>query len=227
MLILGLDTSSAQGQLCLLENSKILSHLRWTKEGSHSELITDKLSQALRESNKQIKDIQEIYCGIGPGSFTGIRVGVSFAKSLAFSLNLKVIPVNSLMALALSCSEDGSVISLIDAQKNSFFLSRFKKEKKNLEVYEENLTVSIDDLKKYLSEKAHCCGDGFPRYKNLLDSGAKSLLLFKDENQYFDMTQVILWNSENKKIKSLSWAELQAFYIRPSSAEEKLQQKTT
>ena len=225
MIYLGVDTSSAQGQLCILRDDELLAQKKWMKQGSHSEVITDQFIELLNEAQLSIEDIQQIYCTTGPGSFTGIRVGLSFCKSLAYSFNLSLVPVNSLFALALSSKKMGSIVSLIDAQKNTFFVSLFKKDKDNITTLEQDKTVSIKDIQSLIKEKSICCGEAYTRYEKFLDPQALELLSYDDEAKYIDISSVILWNLKSKSLQPISWQEFQPHYIRASAAEEKLKQK--
>ncbi|MEM7646756.1 MAG: tRNA (adenosine(37)-N6)-threonylcarbamoyltransferase complex dimerization subunit type 1 TsaB, partial [Pseudomonadota bacterium] len=82
---LAIDTCSPQGSLCLFDDHSLIATEDWEKEGSHSEEITIRFQKILSENNRNLSEISKLYCVVGPGSFTGIRVGINFAKTIAYA----------------------------------------------------------------------------------------------------------------------------------------------
>ena len=239
---LAFDTSQTQGQMLLLKNDKILHFLTWNKEGSHSELITLKFQELcdLISLKTQSKDrdslkfpvdlktsgiktyekfrIERIYCVCGPGSFTGCRVAVIFAKTLAYSLNCHVVPINSLDLLSLNCSDESRpVLSCIDARKNSVFASLYKKRKSVFK----NKLLPIQKLDEFIKEEVSVCGEGLNRYKDFIPSSMRKYI--KQEPQWgkTDLKKYFENPFFKENEKEISWIDLKPLYIKKSAAEEK------
>ena len=85
---LAVNTSHSQAEILLFKDENTYFSRKWEKERSHSEVITSEFSKILEIANAKISDIAKIHCVVGPGSFTGVRVGVSFCKTLAYSQSL-------------------------------------------------------------------------------------------------------------------------------------------
>ena len=150
---LAVNTSFSQAEIALGKNSLIAASITWEKQGSHSELITQKFLQIMADTSITLNDVDHIYCVIGPGSFTGLRVGVNFCKSLAYARNCLLTPINSLEFLASACDQkDRKVLSLIDAQKNSVFYSIFDQD---LSTIVANKVLWLKDLPTFLKNEKY------------------------------------------------------------------------
>ena len=123
------------------------------------------VSKLIEQSNIKLKDIDLIACDVGPGSFTGIRIGISTIKAIAMSLNVPVVSVTSLEALACNVQniDCKTICSLIDARNNQVYSGIFDKEYNLLEEY---INTIIKALKKY--EDIVFVGDGTVIHKELL-----------------------------------------------------------
>ena len=122
MLWILIDTSSNLNALLLIENGQILCQKQFASNRA-TETLLPFLIQMLEEFQKDKKEIKFIAVGIGPGSFTGTRIGVITAKALAAGLGILVYPFNS---LALYAKPDGEYALIRDAKSGSFFVSLFR-----------------------------------------------------------------------------------------------------
>lgn len=225
-LTLAVNTSQSQAQLALFLDEQMLADETWSKAKSHSEVITLALEKLLSKTQKSLSDITDIAVVVGPGSFTGLRVGVNFAKSLAFSYELPCRPINSLrLEVASQELKPGPVAAFMDAQKNSVFMSLFEKAGEKLEPVFENQVVPIAKLSELIQKPTPTCGDGLKNYFNFLEPQLKKFLIEGDVKQanllHMHKEPVALLNSKN-----LSWFEVQPFYIKASAPEEKLNPTT-
>ncbi len=218
---LALDTSQSQGQMLLLKEDKVLYFLSWDKEGSHSELITLKFQELCDLASIGVQDITKIYCVCGPGSFTGCRVAVAFARALACSLDCVLTSINSLDLLSLNCFiETRPVLACIDAQRNSVFASFYKKDGNLFK----NKLLSVESLDEFIKEEVSLCGEGLDRYKNFINPSVKKYLkqdprwIKADLRKYFEKPHF------RKFEKEISWMNLKPVYIKASAAEEKRKQ---
>lgn len=216
---LAVNTTETHGELALFENSNLVTQQRWQRDQSHSEVITKAyLSLMTSVDPKQLK---RIFCIVGPGSFTGIRVGVNFVKSLSYSLNLPIYSINTLELLAYRAwgEKTNSVVSVIDAQKNSVFLSHFKKTNQHLQPQSELQVIPIENIAPFIQDDTTYVGQAFERYRNLVDSKFKTKLDVPEKLISSSLSD--LWLIPENRFTLNSWETLQPLYIKASSAEEK------
>lgn len=242
MFLLSVDTSSPKGSLSIAQlnkNSfKTLSHKEWlsSKEAkkSHSEVITIYLQEALKEAQINLAQLNLILCGVGPGSFTGIRVAVNFAKSLAFSLNIKLVPISSLTSLAQinikkvipSPTQSEALLPLIHAFSKKIYLASYQVN--DLTPLLIKQVINYHQLEELLNTQKihtwHVSGDAYPLFEQYFSDTIKKKLKIYPKILYpnsLDMVELFLGKQEEHK--KLNWKEFLPLYIRKSSAEELLE----
>jgi len=141
MKVLGIETSTDQGSVALLEDGRLLGEFLWNLPRSHSQKLILSIEALLRILGIELKEIEAICVGLGPGSFTGLRIGLSVAKGLAFSLGAKIVGISSFDALALDFTKKDRLCILSDAKRNLLFCGLYEKGKR------------IGDLKALLPEE--------------------------------------------------------------------------
>ena len=125
MLILGISTSSNIASVALSKDAECIKELNINNNKTHSETLLPLINELLSETNIKLQDINLIACDNGPGSFTGIRIGISTVKAIAESLNIPVIAVSSLEGLAYNIHDSECICSLIDARNNQVYCGLF------------------------------------------------------------------------------------------------------
>lgn len=149
MISLVIDTCTNNVVIGLLKDKEIIDQKNEINDKSLSTNFAVWVKELLDKNNLQPEDINNIFVAIGPGSFTGIRVGVTFAKVLAWSLNIKVIPFSSLELIA-STSDKDVIVPLIDARRDYVFAGVYDKELNSLMEDKYILLTDLqDELKKY------------------------------------------------------------------------------
>ena len=123
--ILSIETSSSVCGISVIENDIVLSNVEDNTPRRHIENLPKFLKISLEKSNKRINQIDAIAVSIGPGSFTGLRIGLGFAKGLAFSHSLPIIPVPSLLSLAFSINEDKPPSGVLHSHSRKIFYQEF------------------------------------------------------------------------------------------------------
>lgn len=149
MISLVIDTCTNNVVIGLLKDKKVIDQKSEINDKSLSTNFTVWVQELLNKNNLEPNDIDTIFVAIGPGSFTGIRVGVTFAKVLAWSLKKKVIPISSLELIA-STSDVDVIVPLIDARRDYVFAGIYDKDLNSL--MEDKyilLTDLLEELKKY------------------------------------------------------------------------------
>ena len=213
MYALAIDTSQSKGQMLLLKDDKILHNSIWHKKSSHSEFITVKLMELCNKAKIETCDIKKIYCVCGPGSFTGSRVAVNFAKTLAYGCNGRLVSINSLDLLSLSCSANPPrpILACIDALKNSIFASFYDIQNKSIF---KNQWMTVQDLDSFIKEQTYLCGQGLDRYKDLVSESTQKLLKQDSEWLTADLKNYFKKPFFRNKEREISWTQLQPLYIK-------------
>lgn len=181
MKILAIDTSSSVCSVAILEDDKLIDKNELDDGRTHSENLMPLLDELLKRNSLDIKEINLIACTVGPGSFTGIRIGVATIKPIAEVLNIKVASVMSLEALARNVENKETIVSLIDARNNQVYCGIFDKEyNKKDEYIADDINEVIKVLEKY--ENITFVGNGAVLHKELLTSALKNVE-FSSENK--------------------------------------------
>tara|TARA_B100001109_G_scaffold83958_1_gene68494 strand:+ start:1758 stop:2417 length:660 start_codon:yes stop_codon:yes gene_type:complete len=129
-LILNIETSSKNCSVSLSIEGNLLSNFDIEEDKyRHSELLTTSIKDILDQNNYSVKDLSAVAVGIGPGSFTGLRIGFSVAKGLCYPHNIKLIGISSLKILANSINQNfREVISLVKDKGEFFYITKFDNE---------------------------------------------------------------------------------------------------
>lgn len=217
MLTLTLDTSTHRGTVALGKNGSILAECSWDKESSHSEKLVTEIAKLFKTAGCELKDTQQIICGIGPGSFTGIRVALSFARTLANSNQLSVIAVEACWAIALNAVNTTVPISVVlNAQKNMYFYGDYQWNGTILETLHTSMLVSTEDFIK-LAPTHHSWITNVPEFFSQQKIPISNVEPFPSAAKIY--AQVF---HHPQKHKEIHWQELNPLYLRASAAEEVL-----
>ena len=127
-LILNFETSSKNCSVTLSSEGKLISNFDLEDDKyRHSELLTSTIKDILTQNNISAKELSAVAIGIGPGSFTGLRIGFSVAKGLCYPHKINLIGISSLKILASSIKNDsGDIIPMINDKGNFYYLSTFE-----------------------------------------------------------------------------------------------------
>ena len=153
--------------------------------------------------------------GVGPGRFTGVRVGVSFAKTLSFVLHVPVYPVSSLKILAESqIGQEKPILVLLNAFKNSLYMALYQKKGPKLEeLIPPSITLPAD-LSKKIFEECICVGDAYSVYKHLMSSDLKTKIKV-EENIFPEIKYMAsLLQREFDAANYIHWKALEPVYLR-------------
>ena len=153
MKILGIDTSSMAASVAVIEDNKLICEYTINTKKTHSQKLMPMIENMLGLSDLNVREIDAIAVCEGPGSFTGLRIGMATAKAIAHVNDIPVIGVNSLEALAANMNLcDKKICSILDAQRNQVYTGRYQYEGTKLVEIKEIGIQQIDELLEELSQ---------------------------------------------------------------------------
>mgnify|MGYP003467690097 FL=1 len=135
MLVLSLDTTTRFGSVALVDGKKLLAELNYLSPSTHSRQVFEALEALSKITGKKISEVDGLAVAAGPGSFTGIRIGLSLIKSLSLASGRPVAAVSALTALArkLLCPEIKIIAPAIDARKGEIFACLYQADRSELQ----------------------------------------------------------------------------------------------
>ena len=146
-MIFYIDTSSSFLYTALYNDGDIISEKKLNLGKDLSKYTVDEVNKMFLEVNVKPSDIKKIIVVNGPGSFTGIRIGITLAKLMAFCLNIPIITISSLEAMKESIKTDKLIVPIINARHNSCYAAIYDNQK----VIQEGIYMSLDKLKLILT----------------------------------------------------------------------------
>lgn len=132
MISLFIDTSLSDVSIALVKEGKLLSSIHNNIPGEHSIYVTKYIEDILNNNKLSPKDINEIIIVNGPGSFTGIRIGVTIAKIFAYLTNIRIVSITTLQAKVIG-KKGKYLLSLIDAKHNNYYIGLYEQDYNKLE----------------------------------------------------------------------------------------------
>jgi tRNA threonylcarbamoyladenosine biosynthesis protein TsaB len=170
MLTLAIDTSTKSVSIALLRDSDILSEIFFNLDVNHSLVLLPALDDLLRLSNIQAGEIDLFACTMGPGSFTGLRVGASTIKGLALATGKPIAGVSTLEALAFNIvSPEISICPMLDAKKDQVYTALYRTGRNySLERIESERVTDVRIFLQCIDEDVIFVGDGAAKYAGLI-----------------------------------------------------------
>jgi len=168
--ILHIETSTKNCSVSIANCGELISLKEInTGEYSHAEMLHPLINEALLESKLTIKDIEAIAVGKGPGSYTGLRIGVSAAKGLCFANEIPLISINSLEILAQSITIDSGLITpMIDARRMEVYAAIYDKNHNSVRETKAEIIDSHSFLDELQNQKVYFLGDGAKKCKEII-----------------------------------------------------------
>lgn len=185
MYILGIDTATKVCGVAVINEEQLIVEKFLNNQRTHSQNIIPLIKQAVKEAGIEPKELGGIAVTKGPGSFTGLRIGMTVAKSLAQVLNIPVIGVSTLKTLALNVlGVPGLICPILDARKKQVYAGVYYDREGKLEILEEPMVIAIEDLLsnlKKIDREVTFLGDAVPVYSSVITEilGPKALFAGK------------------------------------------------
>lgn len=172
MIVLSIDSSSKVATVALLNDDTLLGEYVINDKREHSVLLMPMIENLLKDCELTINDIDGFVVSKGPGSFTGLRIGMATVKGLSMGSNKPYLSISSLDALAYSLVNfDGIICPIMDALRDSVFTCMYKSSNGELSKIIDYSALSLDELVEVLQQKDEpviFTGDGVYKYKEYL-----------------------------------------------------------
>jgi len=224
-LILGVDTTTPSGSVALLRGPSLFAEINQDSPATFSERLLPAIRFLLESNELSIQDVEGFAVAVGPGSFTGIRIGLSTIKSFAYPSGKPIVPVSTLEALArkIQHPKNRLICPLLDAKKNEVYAALFESKAGGLQELIPQGAYSPDALFSRLPAHRiiHFIGSGVGVSRALLFQYLKDKARFARRTPYiaFEVGSIgyeMLQKNQGKDIH-----EIEPLYLRKSQAEEK------
>lgn len=196
MLILAFETSAKAGSVALLQDGILLGESYQNTGLTHSQTLLAMAESMLAQAGKTAQEVEAVAVAAGPGSFTGVRIGVAAAKGLAWGNNIPCYGVSTLEAMAETMAVwNGYVLPVMDARRSQVYTALFRAENGKLTRVMEDCAISLEELGeaiKNLELPIFLIGDGSNLCYNTLQNGCKALVLPPEHRMHQRATGVAL-----------------------------------
>lgn len=231
MKVLAIDCSAKSVSAAIADEGKLIAEGFLNIKLTHSETLMPIINQILENARLTINDIDAFAVTAGPGSFTGIRIGISAIKGLAFAAQKPVYTFSTLDAMAYAFENgfiaDGIICGLMDARRNQFYNAVFEIKNGEIKRLSEDRTIEAENLKNELknyNSPVLLMGDGAELFYSLTSEDA-DFSLAPEAMRIQRATGIAVKASSDNSLTSVTPESLQAIYLRKSQAEREREEK--
>jgi tRNA threonylcarbamoyladenosine biosynthesis protein TsaB len=193
MNILGIDTSSKFLSLAIQKDNRLVFEVSVDSQSRLSDLLIPSIKKALKKGRLSLKTLHGFAVGIGPGSFTGLRVGITMIKALAFSLQKHIVGISSLDIIAQNIgSTPLQICPIVDAKRDNVFSCIYGIKNGNLIKKSKYLLINIRDLLKDIDTKTIFIGDGLKVFGDLIRKEKKTKAIFAAPSLWYPKASSLL-----------------------------------
>ena len=171
MYILGIETATMTGSVAVIDGTRVLIEQTLHTRATHTERLLKTIDNALHALSMSLEHLDGIAVSIGPGSFTGLRIGVTTAKSLAYSLHKPVVGIPTLDALAAQyVFTDTLICPLLDARKREVYAAFYRNSGAQVERVSDYAVITPQDLFHDVTEPVIVLGEGTVPYRSQIET---------------------------------------------------------
>lgn len=224
-LVLGVDTTSPSGSVALLKGSTLLAEFDQVSPATFSARLLPTIQFLLQSNELSIQDVGGFAVAVGPGSFTGIRIGLSTIKSFAYSSGRPVAPVSTLSALArkIQYPQNRLVCPILDAKKNEVYAALYQSKEGVLQELIPQGSYPPDALFSRLPAHRviHFIGSGVDAYRQVIFQYLRDKARFPQRSPFIAYEVGLIGYDMLREDRGESMHEIKPLYLRKSQAEEK------
>lgn len=223
MLILGIDTATAQVSVAIGGHEGVLASTQSVRGKQHAEVLTPAIEFTCKQARIELSEISVVAVDLGPGLFTGLRVGVAAAKAMAYALRVPMIGVPSLDLVAFPVRYSPKlIVAAVDARRGELFTAFYRQVPGGIQRLTPHHVVSPDDLASELLATAEECvlvGDGALRYREVFDGLHKVEIIEEGLAYPAASSLVMLAHAQALREQWVKPWDLQPLYLRKPDAE--------
>lgn len=231
MRLLGIDTSGMVASVAVLEDDILIGEYTLNYKKTHSQTLMPMLDELCKSLELDLATVDAIAVAVGPGSFTGLRIGAAAVKGLSFAIDKPVIEVPTLEGLAYQCSESSKVVCpILDARRKQTYAAGYIFENGITEVISEDALAIEDFIEKVndLGREVVFLGDGVPVFKEDIEKLCKVPYSFAASHRNRQSAAAVCMAAKyrflNGELKNGD--DLRLNYLRVSQAERERAEKT-
>lgn len=229
MRILALDCASVSASVALLEDETVLGETFTNVKLTHSQTLLPMVEELFQNTHTTMQEVDAFAVTVGPGSFTGVRIGVAAVKGMADAVKKPCYAISALEAATYPFADfEGIVCPLMDARRDQVYTALFKDGKRLLEDSAMSTAELLEILEKYSNEKVLFVGDGAQKgFDAFYKENEQRFVLCKPQFRYVRASSVGFLAEEQKQngVKALSSQELLPLYLRLPQAQRELNNK--
>jgi tRNA threonylcarbamoyladenosine biosynthesis protein TsaB len=237
MRVLGVDTSTSTASTAIVESGQIVAEDFYPRErttarsgpkANHSEIILPLVDSVLKRAGIGLLDVDGIAVSVGPGSFTGIRIGLSTVKGLVYGTDIPAFGISTLQASAARVTNfEGVVCSLLDARKNEAYSALFHKHGNHLDRLTEDEIIPVLRVFERLRALGKPClfiGDAVTAYRALIEQSSEFQVHIAEEDSMVSVAASVARLSESKFFDNRAplLADLLPIYLRRPECESRM-----
>jgi tRNA threonylcarbamoyladenosine biosynthesis protein TsaB len=223
VLILGIDTATAQVSVAVGGHEGVLASTRSVRGRQHAETLVPSIEFVCRQARVELSEISVVAVDLGPGLFTGLRVGVAAAKAMAHALRVPMIGVSSLDLVAFPLRFSSKlIVAAVDARRGELFTAFYRQVPGGIQRLTPHHVVSPDDLASELLATAEECvlvGDGAVRYREVFEGLHKVEIIEEGLAYPAASSLVMLAHAQALREQWVKPWDLQPLYLRKPDAE--------
>ncbi|MGR3300988.1 MAG: tRNA (adenosine(37)-N6)-threonylcarbamoyltransferase complex dimerization subunit type 1 TsaB [Candidatus Scalindua sp.] len=226
MKVVGIETSGSIGSVAVCDGSTVVGRQTFGKASNHGKEIVSSLAAVFNEIKWKPEDIDLIAVSIGPGSYTGLRIGITCAKTLAYGLGKPVIDVPTMDVLVRNIKDDVKhICPVIDAKRKRVYACIYDRNNNKNKRITDFLFITPEELRDILPESTLIFGDGVAPYKEIFAQG--NITIEEDGNpgiaEAVNVARLGLERYEQGDRCEIN--SLVPLYLRKSEAEERLEER--
>lgn len=227
--VLGIDTGTMMGSIGLVDDDTVIAEYSLNIKATHSERLMPAIDKLLKDAGADLKDLDGFAVSIGPGSFTGLRIGLAAIKGFAMGCSRPIAAVSTLEALAFNLAfAEHQVCPILDARKNEVYTALFKSDRKGgMKRIVNDRAADINAVLNEINENTIFLGDAVNLYRDII------LIKLKDKAHFASKTRNMPSGASVAELGLLKLRKgmiedasiLAPLYIRRSEAEINLEKK--
>lgn len=228
MLIFGIDTCCMAATAALMDDTKLIAQTVINHDRTHSQMMMPQVETMMKQAERDMMDVDCFAAAVGPGSFTGVRIGVATAKALAQAANKPCVAVSTLHALAFNnMTFSGVVCPILDARRGQVYNALFQGGKTLTRLCDDR-AIAMEDLLIELKENESdilFCGDGTFAFREMIEEILGDRAVFASRMQNLNLAAAVAELALLGEGREVAYWDLVPQYLRLSQAERERLEK--